>query len=298
MNSYENAPFYGISTAIITPFRSGGSLDIDSFENLIKKQKAAGIGTLTVAGTTGEAPTISEEEHHTLIACAVSLAGDSMHINAGVGSNDTQKAVRLARSAYNAGADSLLAVTPYYNKANASGLCDYFLRIADATPLPLILYNVPSRTGMSIPFSVYRELLRCERIVGLKDASGDISFAVRFMHEYGDRLALYCGNDDITLPYLSIGASGAISVASNIIPREMNEIYEYVKWGRTDAARERHISLSPVFSALSSDVNPIPVKGALSLLGMAENILRSPLSPASGEKLDQIKGALSKCNAL
>lgn len=293
MQNTKKLPFTGASCAMITPFLSDGKIDREAFSSMISHQINAKTASITVLGTTGEAPTVSDREHHALISLAVNEANGKIPVIGGCGSNDTHHAVYLAESAEDAGCDALLAVTPYYNKASSLGLVQHFRAIANAVSIPIILYNVPKRTGVNIPFEVYSELSKVENIVAVKDASGDLSIATRIISELADSMYLYSGNDELTLPLISIGAKGVISVASNIIPSEMAELCALASGGSIKDAGKLHGRLSAIFGMLSCEVNPIPVKYAASLLGLCKPYYRLPLCPPSDDNAKYIKNSLS-----
>lgn len=292
MQKTKKLPFKGASCAIITPFLSDGKVDRDALSKLITRQISEGTDALTVLGTTGEAPTVSDREHHAILSLSVESAGGRIPVIGGCGSNDTHHAVYLAESAEDAGCDAVLAITPYYNKASRDGLIRHFSEIAGAVSIPIILYNVPQRTGVSIPFEVYRELSEVENIVAVKDASGDLSVATKIISELSDRLYLYSGNDELTLPLMAMGACGVISVASNVLPREMTELCKYCLEGNFKAARELHMRLLSIFGMLSCEVNPIPVKYAASIIGLCRPYYRLPLCRPSSEKAEYIKSVM------
>lgn len=293
MQSTKKIPFVGASCAVITPFLSDGTIDTDSFRKIVKYQIDNNTSALTVLGTTGESPTVSDREHHGLLSLAVTEADSKVPVIGGCGSNDTHHAVYLAESAEDAGCDALLVITPYYNKASNRGLIRHFQAIADAVTIPIILYNVPQRTGVSISFEVYRELSQIENIVAVKDASGDLSMATRIVSELSDGLHLYSGNDELTLPLLSIGAKGVISVASNIVPAEMSALCELYADGKNGSAAMLHRKLFPLFRMLSCEVNPIPVKYAASVIGLCDANYRLPLCVPSDDNAEYIKKALA-----
>ncbi len=270
--------FRGVATALITPLTESG-IDYDAFGRLIDWQIGEGINALVIAGTTGEGSTLTDEEHREAIRFSVERAAGRVPIIAGTGSNDTAYAVDLSRYACQVGADGLLVVTPYYNKATQNGLIAMFTAIADASTKPLILYNVPSRTGVNIEPATYAALADHPNIAGIKEANGDISKIVKTASLVGDRLALYSGNDDQIVPILSMGGQGVISVLSNVVPARTVEICD--RWFRGDAAGAAALQceLLPLANALFSEVNPIPVKAAMAAMGWCENYLRMPLTP-------------------
>ncbi len=282
--------FNGIATALVTPFTQDG-VDLEALRSLINYQLHGRIHALVVLGTTGEASTLSEKERDTVIETAVSEVKHRVPVIVGCGSNDTKKAVLYAKRAQALGADGLLVVTPYYNKGTDSGIVMHYLAIADAAALPLILYNVPSRTGVDLTLSQYERLSFHPNIVGVKEAKGDTKrlsdlFALQ-------RLFVYSGNDEELLPALSLGASGLISVLSNLFPSETVAIYEDFKNGRIDEAQTHFYRFRTLIRLLFEDTNPAPVKCAMSLLGLTPPRLRLPLSEVSPLLRERIASALA-----
>ncbi len=278
MSNQKASLFRGAATALITPFRDG-RIDYEAFGALIERQIAGGIDALVVAGTTGEAPTLADGEHMDLLRFAVQKTGHRVPVIAGTGSNCTAHAVKMSKFAESVGCDGLLLVTPYYNKATEEGLVRHYLTIADATALPALLYNVPTRTGVGLTLPVYRALAEHPRIVGVKDARGDLAEDAELLAALGDRLDVYSGNDDITLPLMAIGGSGVISVASNLIPREIHDICALWDAGDASAARDLFLRTLPLCRALFAEVNPIPVKSAACMMGLCREEYRLPLCP-------------------
>lgn len=294
--SHNKAPiFKGISTALVTPFLDSGDVDFNSLAKLIDFQIENGIAALTVCGTTGEASTLNEKEQTAIVEFTVKRANGKIPVIAGSGSNCTSKAISLSKSAQSAGADALLIVTPYYNKASDEGLTRHYLAIADCVDIPMILYNVPSRTGIDIPVSVYRKLSTHENIVGLKEARGNTD-SVKVLTAEGVDLQIYSGNDRGLCDMLDVGALGCISVASNIVPKEMSKLCDLYFSGERSAAIDLECHLSPIFDVLFCEVNPIPVKYALSLMNKCKDTMRLPLCPPSSESADNIKKALKMYN--
>lgn len=287
MKSNKKSIFSGTCTALITPFKDG-KIDYFSFKRMIEFQISEGIDALLVCGTTGEASTLSEEEARDLIRFASRENAKRVPLIAGVGSNDTKKALRLSHAALDSGADALLSVTPYYNKASADGLIRHFEAIADEVDLPLILYNVPSRTGVNIPLSVYDHLANHENIVGVKEASSSISDFARLTEKCADRFDVYSGNDDLLLPTLSLGGRGVISVLSNLLPKEMGDVCRLWFSGLIDEARELQLKLLPLIRAVFSEVNPIPIKALLAHRGLCAEEYRLPLCPLDKAKKEAI----------
>ena len=274
----KNTVFTGVATAIITPLTKDG-IDFPKFERLINWQIDEGVDAIVVAGTTGEASTLTDEEHREAIRFCVEVTRGRVPVIAGTGSNDTAYAIELTRYACEAGADAVLIVTPYYNKATQNGLIATFTAIADASTKPCILYNVPSRTGCNILPKTAACLAEHPNIVGIKEASGNISQIAELAALVGDKLDIYSGNDDQIVPILALGGKGVISVLSNVMPRETHEMCSLFFEGRITESRKLQLDLLPLVNALFSEVNPIPVKAAMSAMGYCENYLRLPLTP-------------------
>lgn len=268
--------FKGAATALITPFRNG-TVDYEAFGAILDAQIAAGISALVVCGTTGEAATMTDREQIDTIAFAVQRVKGRVPVIAGAGSNHTAHAVELCRESCRVGADALLVVTPYYNKTSQQGLIKMYTEIADKAEKPLILYNVPSRTGMNIEPSTYAALADHPNIVGIKEAGGNFSKIAETVSLVGDRLALYSGNDDQTVPMMALGASGVISVLSNVLPTETENMCRLFLEGKGKESAAMQCGFIPLISALFSDVNPIPVKEAMAMLGYCTPELRLPL---------------------
>lgn len=272
--------FRGLGTALVTPFR-GGDVDWAAYDNLIERQIAAGTEALIVCGTTGEPAALTARERDALIRRAVEVCNGRCAVVAGTGANDTSRAIELSRQAQAAGADALLLVTPYYNKTTQAGLIAHYTAVAGSVDLPMILYNVPSRTGLNLLPETAAALCRHGNICGIKEASGNISQIAELARLCGDEIALYSGSDDQTLAVLALGGQGVISVAGNVCPELMREIT--ARWFASDMAgsRVRQLSLLPLIGALFAEVNPIPVKAALSILALCEADVRLPLVPAT-----------------
>ena len=273
----KNTVLRGVATALITPFDENG-INYEQFGKLIDWQIESGINALVVCGTTGEASTLTDDEHRDAIAFAVKQAAGRVPIIAGTGSNDTLYALDLVRCAQEAGADAALVVTPYYNKATQRGLIKMYTSIADFSKIPIILYNVPSRTGVNIEPNTYKVLAEHENIVAIKEANGNISKIVETMSYVHEKLDLYSGNDDQIVPLLSLGGQGVISVLSNILPKETVEMCSRFFAGDVDGAAKMQYKYHALIDALFSEVNPIPVKAALAAMGFCENRLRLPLT--------------------
>ena len=278
----KNPVFRGAATALITPLNESG-VDYETFGRLIDWQIERGISALVIAGTTGEGATLTDAEHREVLRYAVRRAGHRVPIIAGTGSNDTAYAIDLTRFACDAGCDAMLVVTPYYNKATQKGLVKMFTAIADASSKPLILYNVPSRTGVNIEPSTYAALADHPMITGIKEANGNISKIVETAELVGDRLAIYSGNDDQIVPILSMGGDGVISVLSNLLPAETVEICTRFWSGDITGSAAMQCGYMPLIRALFCEVNPIPVKSAMAAMGFGENFLRLPLTCMEAE---------------
>lgn len=285
--------FTGVATALATPFDTAG-IDFDSFSRMIDFQLSAGVDALVVCGTTGEASTLSEEEKKELIAFAVRRVNKKVPVIAGTGGNDTARACRLSRFAADAGADAVLAVTPYYNKCTQKGLVEYYNSIADAAGIPFFVYNVPARTGVTVEPETACAIAAHPLAVGYKDAGESISATARVISLCGSSLPVYSGCDDKILPVLSLGGKGVISVTSNIFPRELKKLTDLFFKGETDRASALQTGLIPLVNALFSEVNPIPLKAAMEELGLCKNILRAPLTELGEENRKKLFFALDK----
>lgn len=284
--------FTGACTALVTPF-TNGKLNYSMLEKLLERQILAGIRTVVLAGTTGEAPTLSDDEKAALVCHARQFAGDSCTIIAGTGSNDTRHAIALSRQAEDAGADAVLVVSPYYNKATADGLYAHYAAVASAIHIPVILYNVPSRTGVDIPVSVYKRLSEISNIAGVKEASADITKIARIKGACPADFAVWSGNDDQAVPVMSLGGLGVISVLSNVVPMETQAMAQAALAGDFDTAAALQIELMPLIELLFCEVNPIPVKTAMRILGYDCGECRMPLTEITHANLERLKAFLS-----
>lgn len=269
--------FTGAGVAIVTPMNPDESINFDRLGQIIDNQIENGTDAIVICGTTGESATMTDQEHVDCIEYAVKRVNGRVPVIAGAGSNHTSYAVWMSKEAKRVGADALLHVTPYYNKTSQTGLIRHFNVVADATDLPIILYNVPSRTGVNITPATYRELAKHPNIVAAKEASGNISQIAQIAQACGDELDLYSGNDDQIVPLLSLGAKGVISVLSNIMPRETHDICRLFFEGKIAESRALQLKLLPLINALFSDVNPIPVKEAMNMMGWECGECRLPL---------------------
>ena len=281
----QNALFYGVGTALVTPFK-GNRVDYDALEALIDWQLEEGADALVVLGTTGEPSTVTDAERPAVIECAVARAGRKVPVIVGTGSNDTRTAIRLSVEAQTLGADGLLVVTPYYNKASQSGLAAHFTAIADRVELPVIMYNVPGRTGVNLMPETVAALARHPNLCAVKEASGDLRQMVDLAAACGEGVAVYCGNDDQVVPAMALGARGVISVAANVVPRQMHDMATAWLQGDARKALELQLGLLPLIRLLFCEVSPIPVKAALRRMGLIEEVLRLPLTPLSADKAE------------
>ena len=283
----KNTVFKGVGTAIVTPMLKTGEVDYESYGRLIDWQIAEGVNAIIAAGTTGEGSTLSDEEHRDVVKYTVERVGGRVPVIAGTGSNDIAYACDLTRFSCEAGADAMLVVSPYYNKATQKGLITSFTKIADESTKPIILYNVPSRTGCNIMPKTVAELAEHPNIVGIKEASGNISQIAETISLVRGKIDVYSGNDDQIVPLLSLGGSGVISVLSNVLPRKTVEMCDKFFAGDVAGSAKIQLDLIDLVNALFSEVNPIPVKAAVSAMGFCENYLRLPLTPM--EKANEAK---------
>ena len=274
--------FQGAATALITP-TNGNEVDYPALKRLIEWQISETIDALVICGTTGEGSTLSMDEHKAVLEFAAETVAGRVPVIGGVGSNCTETAVDLCKTACAVGCDALLCVTPYYNKTTQKGLIAMYNTIADASDKPIILYNVPSRTGVNIEPATYAELVKHPMITGIKEANGNISKIVETIALVGDQADVYCGNDDQIIPMLACGSKGVISVLSNVLPRETADMMRRYFAGDVKGAMELQIKYLPLIKALFSEVNPIPVKAAMAAMGFCSNTLRLPLVPMEEE---------------
>ena len=286
------AIFTGAGVAIVTPFKDNGEVNYEKFTEQIELQIAGETDAIIVCGTTGEASTLSHEEHLDVIRHCIKVVNGRIPVVAGTGSNCTETAVYLSQEAEKAGADGLLIVTPYYNKATQKGLYEHFKIIADSVKIPIILYNIPGRTGgvNILPETVVRLCTEVENIVGVKDATGNISQVAKLMSIANGKVDLYSGNDDQIVPLLSLGGKGVISVLSNIAPKQTHDICAKFFAGDVEGSRKIQLDAIELIDALFCEVNPIPVKKALNLMGLEAGILRRPLTEmedANAAKLEK-----------
>lgn len=290
--------FTGACPAIVTPFDDAGSVDYDAFDRLLDAQIAAGVDAICVCGTTGESATMSIREHIAVVEHCVKKVAGRVKVIAGTGSNDTSAAVYLSQHAQDSGADALLLVTPYYNKASQTGLVKHYEYVADRVDLPIILYNVPSRTGLSFQAETYRILAQNPQINGVKEASGNFSLISNTRRLCGDDFYIWSGNDDQVVPMMSLGAKGVISVVCNIMPELMVEMSHACLAGEFEKAARLQIDYTEFIDALFIEVNPIPIKCAMNLAGIHVGPLRLPLCEMSEGNLEKLKAAMERVGLL
>lgn len=290
----KNTIFTGAAIAIITPMNADGSVNYDVLGEMIDNQIENGTDAIVICGTTGEASTMTDEEHLECIRFAVERTAKRVPVIAGTGSNDTAYAVNLSRKAEAVGADALLVVTPYYNKATQRGLIAHFTAIADAVNIPLVLYNIPGRTGMNMEISTVKELSKHRNIVAVKEASGNISYAAKLIAECGDNIDVYSGNDDMIVPLMSLGAKGVISVLSHIIPKETHDMVQLCLENNFAEATKLQIKYLDLINNLFIEVNPIPVKEAVNMIGVNAGSCRLPLCDMTDEHKAVLRASLEK----
>ena len=284
----------GSIVALVTPFHADGSVNFGKLRELVEWHIENKTDALLALGTTGESATMSHEEDNAVLRCVIETAGGRVPVIAGTGSNSTETMLEKSLRAQEAGADGLLLITPYYNKGNAEGICRHFVTVADAVNIPCILYNVPGRTGCAISVENVERLSKHPNIRGIKEASGDMSYAMKIAHCIGPDFALWSGNDDITLPLLSIGGSGVISVWANVMPRECHDmVMDYLE-GRQEQARAAAVKYLALMNGLFMEVNPIPVKTALNLMGKEAGPFRLPLCEMSEANEARLRELMEK----
>ncbi len=290
----KNTIFEGAATALVTPFDKKGNPDLEAFAALIDWQIKEGIDALVACGTTGESSTLSEKEYEEVVKTAVKACGKRVPMIVGTGSNNTAHAAERTKLAEDLGADAALVVTPYYNKATQKGLIAHYEAIADASNLPVILYNVPSRTGVNIEPATCKILSEHEKIVAIKEASGNISKVAEILALAGDALDVYSGNDDQIVPIMSLGGKGVISVLSNPLPKKTSEMTSLLLKGDYKGGAKLQLELLPLINALFCQVNPIPAKAAMSAMGYGENLVRLPLTPLEEQFEEKLFGLLKE----
>lgn len=291
MSTQKTTIFTGAAVAIVTPFKNNG-VDYESLAALIERQIENSTDAIVICGTTGESSTLTDEEHKECIRFCVEKTNGRVPVIAGTGSNDTDYAIALSKYACEVGADALLLVTPYYNKATPKGLIKHFTAIADATDKPIILYNVPSRTGVNISLPVYKELAKHDRIVAAKEASGNISAVAALAEACGNSLDIYSGNDDQIVPILSLGGKGVISVLSNVVPKDTHDIVALWNEGKTKESLALQLKYLDLINALFCEVNPVPVKTAMGLMGLCADEMRLPLCEMEENNKERLATAL------
>lgn len=284
--------FTGTYTAIVTPFRNG-VLDEPALERLVKSQIKGGVDGIVPVGTTGESPTLDYEEHIRVIQLAVQFAAKKIKVLAGTGANSTSEAIYLTKAAEEAGADGSLQVAPYYNKPTPEGLFQHFSAIAQATKLPLVLYSIPGRCGIEIGVDIVKRLAAAHKtIVGIKEAGGNADRVSQLRAALGPKFEIMSGDDSLTLPFMAVGANGVISVASNVIPREVSRMVNAFAAGKVSEAQKLHAKFYPLFKDLFIETNPVPVKAALALQGFMAEEYRLPLVPMTAKNKDVLKATL------
>ncbi len=289
--------FTGSATALVTPINDKG-VDFDALKTIIEHQIANSTDALVICGTTGEAPTLEDSEHLDAIECAVAVSKGRIPVIAGTGSNNTAHAIMMNKEAQKLGADGLLWVAPYYNKSTQRGLIEHYHALAASTDLPAILYNVPSRTGSDILPPTVETLSKVENIVAIKEATGDVGRCVEIISRCGDNIDVYSGNDDVIVPMMSVGSKGVISVLSNIMPKETHDMCSLCLAGDCKSAGEMQVKFLPLIRALFSEVNPIPVKTAMNLMGFNAGKLRLPLFEMEEKNLERLKSEMKKLNLI
>jgi 4-hydroxy-tetrahydrodipicolinate synthase len=290
--------FSGTYTAIVTPFRNGG-IDAEALQRLIRIQIRAGVDGIVPVGTTGESPTVDYEEHIKIIALAVKFAGGRIKVLAGTGANATSEAIHLTEQAERVGADGSLQVAPYYNKPTQEGLFQHFRAVARRTRLPIVLYSIPGRCGVEIGVETVKRLAQTSRnIIGIKEAGGSADRVSQLREALGARFEILSGDDSLTLPFMAVGAQGVISVASNVIPRQVAQMVRAFAGGRTNAALKLHQKYYPLFKDLFIESNPVPVKAALAMLGWIQEEYRLPLVPLSAKNRQTLRTTMKACGVM
>ncbi len=285
--------FTGAGTALVTPFNPDGSVNYGMLEKLCDDQIKAGTDALVICGTTGESATLDHRDHVKVLEAAIKAVAGRVPVIAGTGSNDTAYAVELSQAAERLGADALLMVTPYYNKTTQDGLVAHYTYVADRVNTPIIIYNVPSRTGVDVKPETYAKLAQHPNIAAAKEANGNIGSVVRTRRLCGDELCVYSGNDEQTVPILSLGGAGVISVVSNVAPSLMHKMCSLFFEGKVKEAADLQIGISDLIDALFAEVNPIPVKAAMRLQGIDVGPVKLPLIEASEKTVEKLKAAMS-----
>ena len=301
--TFTRSTFTGCGTALVTPFRRDHSLDEIGFRKLVRRQIESGIDFLVPCGTTGESPTLTRAEHLRVVEIAVEEAsgingGRRVPVLGGAGGYNTAEVIELAKEIQHIGVDGILSVTPYYNKPSQEGLYQHFKAIASAVPLPMVVYSVQGRTGVNVEPSTLKRLAEIENIVGVKEASGNISQMARVVHEVPERFAMLSGDDSITLPLIALGGRGLISVVSNEIPGEMTQLTQLAMSGDFAGARALQREWLPLMEINFVESNPIPVKAAMAMMGLLEPVWRLPMTPPSEQNRARIEAVLESCGLL
>ena len=284
--------FKGVYTALITPFKEDGSVDEDALEKIVNFQIKNGITGLVPCGTTGESPTLNHEEHERVVELVVEFSDGRVPVIAGTGSNSTQEAISLTRHAAESGADASLQVAPYYNKPTQEGFYRHFKKIADEVDMPLIVYNIPGRTGANIETATLMRLAQHKNIVGVKEASGSLPQMMDIIAQKPDKFNVLSGDDNLTLPLIAVGGTGVISVAGNLIPSEMSEFVNAALDGNYDKARKHHYELMPLFKALFIETNPIPIKASMAMRGFCKEVYRLPICEMQMQNKKKLRDVL------
>ncbi len=289
--------FTGSLVAIVTPFRNG-KVDEKAFGDLIEWQIAKGTNGIVPCGTTGESATLSHDEHHRVVQLAVEVARHRVPVIAGTGSNSTEEAISLTKNAKQAGADGALLITPYYNKPTQEGLYRHYKAVAESVELPLVLYNIPSRTGVNMMPATFARLSAIKNVVGVKEGSGSVQQASEIVQLCGERLTVLAGDDALTLPMMAVGGKGVITVTANVVPTDMANLVTSFAAGNIDESRRIHFKLSPLFAALFYETNPIPVKEALGMMGKIDPELRLPLCAMAADNREKLVHVLKDMNLI
>lgn len=286
--------FQGSMVALITPFDTEGHFDEASYRQLIDFQIENGTDVIVPCGTTGESTTLSHEEHDRVIRTCIEQVNKRIPVLAGTGSNSTSEALELSKHAYEAGADGLLLVAPYYNKPSQEGIYQHYKTLAEAIPLPQVLYNVPPRTGMNVEAATTIRLAEIDNIVAIKEASGNVTQTSEIVARAGDKIDVLSGDDFLTLPLMACGAVGVISVSANIVPKQVKEMVQAVQENRWSAARKKHLEMLDLHQSMFIEANPVPAKTAASLMGLCQAHVRLPLCPMQDKNLVKLKEVLTK----
>ncbi len=290
--------FQGVYTAIVTPFKQNGQLDEEALRGLVDFQVKNKVAGIVPCGTTGESPTLHEDEMKRVIEIVVGQAKGKCQVIAGAGANSTEKAIKLSKVAKEVGADATLHVSPYYNKPTQECLYRHFTAIAEAVDLPIVIYNIKGRTGVNIETPTLMRMAQNKNIAAVKEASGDISQMMDVIAKKPKGFDVLCGDDNLTLPLISLGGRGVISVASNIVPKELSEMVDYALKGNYEKAKELHYRLLPLFKIIFIETNPIPIKAALAMKGMIKESYRMPMCEMSAENKEKLKNVLSEMKLL